>query len=89
MFSRTTIASSINKPIAKDSAISVIKLMVKPIKEIAHIAPIKDTGKVKPVITVERHVPKNKNTINTVNNTPSIKVSRTSFTELRMSSDWS
>ena len=55
MFSRTTMASSISSPIASDSAISVIVLIVKPNIHITKNAEMMDTGSVRPVMTVERH----------------------------------
>ena len=55
MFSRTTIASSINKPIASDSASSVIVFNVKLNTHMMKNAEMIDTGSVRPVMTVERH----------------------------------
>ena len=86
MFSRTTIASSINKPIDKVSANRLITLMENPATAIANNVPISAIGKVKPVITVLRHEPRNRNTIRTVNAVPSSKVSRTVVSESRTSS---
>jgi hypothetical protein len=42
--------------------------------------PISAIGSVSPVITVLRHEPRNRNTINTVSSAPSISVRFTSFT---------
>ena len=74
MFSRTTMASSINKPTHKDSAISVIMLTVKPSMYMNKKVPMMAIGKVRPVMTVERHEFKNKKTISTVSSAPSIRV---------------
>src|SRR6218665_673131 len=55
MFSRTTIASSISNPTHRLSAISVIMLIVKPNRFMHRKVPISAIGKVRPVMTVERH----------------------------------
>ncbi len=74
MFSRTTMASSISKPMHSDKAMSVIMLMVKPAMYMNKNVPITAMGNVNPVMTVERHELRNKNTIPTVNNAPSMRV---------------
>ena len=84
MFSRTTIASSINKPTHSDKAIRVIMFRVKPNMYMNKKVPMMAIGKVRPVMTVERHELRNKNTINTVSKAPSIRVWRTLFTATRM-----
>ena len=84
MFSRTTMASSINKPTHSDKAIRVIMLMVKPNMYMNKKVPMMEIGRVRPVMTVERQELRNKNTINTVNIAPSIRVWRTLFTATRM-----
>ena len=84
MFSRTTMASSISKPTHKLSAIKVIMLMVKPNRFMNKNVPMIEIGKVSPVMTVERQEFKNKNTISTVNNAPSIRVRRTLSTATRI-----
>ncbi len=84
MFSRTTIASSIRIPIASDSAISVIMFNVKPNALIARNDEITETGSVRPVMTVERHEFRNRNTMRIVSAAPSISVFWTSSTELRI-----
>ena len=84
MFSRTTMASSISKPTHKDSAMSVIMLMVKPNMLMNQNVPMIEMGSVSPVITVERHEFKNKNTMRTVSTAPSMRVLRTLSTETRI-----
>ena len=65
MFSRTTMASSINRPTASERAIRLIMLMVTLAismkKNVAMIA----IGSVRPVMMVERQELRNKNTIKT------------------------
>ena len=87
MFSRTTIASSISKPTHRLSAISVIMLMVKPKMSMKKNVPISAIGSVSPVMTVERHEFRNRNTISTVSTAPSISVRRTLSTATRMGRD--
>ena len=84
MFSRTTIASSISRPTHRLSAIKVIMLMVKPAMYMNKKEPISAMGRVRPVMTVERHEFRNKNTINTVSAAPSIRVRRTLSTDTRI-----
>ena len=84
MFSRTTMASSINRPTHKLSAIMVMVLMVKPSRYMNRKVPIKAMGKVRPVMTVLRHEFKNKNTIRMVSSAPSISVRFTLATDTRM-----
>ena len=54
MFSRTTMASSINKPTHRLRAISVMVLIVKPKMYMNKNVPIKAIGSVRPVMTVLR-----------------------------------
>ena len=54
MFSRTTIASSMSRPIASDSASSVMVFRVKSNTHMMKNAEMIDTGSVSPVMTVER-----------------------------------
>ena len=54
MFSRTTMASSISRPIASDSASSVMVFTVKPNTHMMKNAEMIEIGSVRPVITVER-----------------------------------
>jgi hypothetical protein len=54
MFSRTTIASSINRPMASESASSVMVFSVKPNTHMMKNDEMIDTGSVRPVMTVER-----------------------------------
>ena len=84
MFSRTTIASSIKRPTHSDSAISVIMLIVKPNIAMNQKVPISAIGRVRPVITVERHEFRNRKTISTVSSAPSISVRRTFSTATRI-----
>ena len=84
MFSRTTIASSINSPMHNDKAMSVTMLMVKPSKAMAKKVPMTAMGKVSPVITVERHELRNRNTMATVSKAPSTRVLRTLATDTRI-----
>ena len=60
MFSRTTIASSMRRPIASDRASSVIVFTVKPNSHITKNAEMIDTGSVRPVMTVDRQEFKNR-----------------------------
>ena len=83
MFSRTTMASSINKPIHSDNAIKVMVLSVRLKTYKQKIVPNNAIGKVKLVITVDRHEPKNKNTTVMAKIAPSNKVDCTSFNDAR------
>ena len=84
MFSRTTMASSISRPTHSDSAISVIMFTVKPNQCMNRKVPISAIGSVSPVMTVERHELRNRNTMSTVRSAPSISVWRTLSTATRM-----
>ncbi len=55
MFSRTTMASSISTPMASDSPSRLMKLSVKPHSHTAMNAVMTDVGRLRPVISVERH----------------------------------
>jgi len=81
MFSRTTMASSINSPMHRLSAIIVMKLSVKPKAFTAMNEAITEIGSVSPVITVLRHECRNRNTISTVSAAPSISVRLTPSSE--------
>ena len=84
IFSRTTMASSISKPIHSDKAMRVIILTVKPNRLMNKNVPITAMGSVNPVMMVERHELRNKNTINMVSKAPSIRVFCTLLTATRM-----
>ena len=84
MFSRTTMASSINKPMHSDKAINVTMFKVKPSMDMIQNVPMMAIGSVRPVMMVERQELRNKNTINTVSSEPSIKVFFTLFTPTRI-----
>ena len=77
MFSRTTIASSMRMPIASDSPRSDIVLSVKPNAHTATNDASTDTGSASPVMTVERHEFRNRNTTATVSAAPSSSASCT------------
>ena len=81
MFSRTTMASSINKPIHNDSAINVMKLSVKPNACNAMNVAMTEIGSVSPVMIVERHECRNRNTIRIVRTAPSRIVAFTRSSE--------
>ena len=66
MFSRTTMASSMRRPMHSDSAISVRKLSVKPNAYSAMNVAITAIGSVRPVMIVLRQLCRNRNTISTV-----------------------
>ena len=63
---------------------SVIMLMVKPKMLMNQNVPINEMGSVKPVMTVERHEFKNKNTMRMVSSAPSMRVRRTLSTATRI-----
>ena len=87
MFSRTTIASSISRPIASERPISVSTLSVKPKARMTMKPATTETGSVRPVITVERQEFRNRNTIRTVSRPPISIVTFTSSTDSRMKSE--
>ena len=87
MFSRTTMASSMSRPTESVSAISVIMLMVNPNRFMKKKVPMSAMGNVSPVMTVERHEFRNRNTISTVSSAPSMSVRRTLSTDTRMGRD--
>ena len=74
MFSRTTIASSIRIPIASERPSSDIVLSVNPHAYTATKLATTETGSAIPVMTVERHELRNRNTTSTVSSAPSISV---------------
>ncbi len=71
MFSRTTMASSMSRPMHSDSAISVRKLSVKPKAYSAMNVAITAMGSVRPVMIVLRQLCRNRKTISTVRPAPS------------------
>ena len=87
MFSRTTIASSMRRPIARDSAISVMTLSVIPMKFMTMKEEMTEIGRVSPVITVERHELRKQKTMKIVRIPPRIRVVWTSSTESRIMID--
>jgi hypothetical protein len=84
MFSRTTIASSISRPTHRLSAIIVMPLIVKPNRYMNRKVPISAIGSVRPVMTVERQLFRNRKTMSTVSTAPSISVRCTLATETRI-----
>ena len=84
MFSRTTMASSINRPTHRLIAISVMLLIVKPKMYMNRKVPISAIGSVSPVMTVERQEFRNRKTISTVSSAPSISVRCTLATPTRI-----
>jgi hypothetical protein len=77
MFSRTTMASSIRMPIASDRPSSDIVFRVKPKAHTATNEASTLTGSASPVMTVERHELRKRNTTSTVSRAPSISASCT------------
>ena len=63
MFSRTTIASSISRPMHSDRAISVMKFSVKPKTYTAVKVAITEIGSVRPVMMVLRQECRKRNTM--------------------------
>ncbi len=86
MFSRTTIASSISRPMHSDSAISVRKLSVKPNMYTATKVAITEIGSVRPVMMVLRQECRNRNTMKTVSSAPSMIVIFTPFSAFSIQS---
>ncbi len=84
MFSRTTMASSISRPMASDRPISVRMFSVKPRAFMTMKVLITDTGSASPVITVLRQLLRKMKTMKTVSRPPSNRVTFTSSTESRM-----
>ena len=84
MFSRTTIASSMSMPMARDRPIRVMTFRVKPKSLITVKAAITEMGRVRPVITVERQEFRKTKTMSTVRMPPMIMVRFTSWMESRM-----
>ena len=84
MFSRTTIASSMSIPMARERPIRVMTLMVKPNAFMAAKAAITEMGRVRPVMTVERQEFRKRKTIRTVRMPPMIIVVFTSWMDSRM-----
>ena len=84
MFSRTTMASSIRRPIASESAISVMTLSVIPRKYMTMNEEMTEIGSVSPVMTVERQELRKQKTIRTVRMPPRISVFCTSSTDSRI-----
>ena len=75
MFSRTTMASSIRMPMDSESPSSDMVFNVKPKAHTAMKLASTDTGKARPVMTVERQELRNRNTTSTVSSAPSISAS--------------
>ena len=86
MFSRTTMASSISRPMHSDSAISVRKFSVKPNMYTAMKVAITEIGSVSPVMMVLRHECRKRNTMKTVRSAPSTIVVFTPFSAFSMKS---
>ena len=68
---------------ASESPSSDIVLSVKPSAQTAMKAEIVDTGRARPVMTVERHEFRKRKTTSTVSSAPSTSASSTFRTELR------
>ena len=83
MFSRTTMASSIRMPIASDRPISDIVSRLNPSAQTAMKLASTEIGSATPVITVERHEFKNRNTTSTVSSAPRNSASSTLRTARR------
>ena len=81
MFSRTTMESSMSRPMHRLSAIMVMKFNVKPKAYTAMKLLITAIGRVSPVMMVLRQLCRNRNTIATVSSAPSINVWRTPLSE--------
>ena len=77
IFSRTTMASSINTPIASESPSNVMKLSVNPQAHTAINAAITEVGKASAVISVERHELRNAYTTKIVSTAPNNSASIT------------
>ena len=84
MFSRTTMASSMSMPMAKDRAIRVSTFRVIPMKFITVKEEMTEMGRVRPVMTVERQEFRKQKTIRMVRKPPRTRVSSTSRTESRI-----
>ncbi len=82
MFSRTTMASSIRMPMASDNPIRDMVFKVKPKAQTAMNEESTETGRARPVITVERQELRKRKTTNTVRRAPSSRASSTFLTEL-------
>ena len=87
MFSRTTMASSMSIPMARERPIRVSTFRVKPNAFMAMNAATTEMGRVSPVMTVERHEFRNRNTMRTVRMPPMIIVVFTSWMESRMNAE--
>ena len=81
MFSRTTMASSMRMPMASERPRSDIVLSVKPKTHTLMNAARTETGRARPVMTVERHELRKRKTTSTVRSAPSRSVVCTSRTE--------
>ena len=79
MFSRTTIASSMSTPMAKDKPSKLMKLSVKPHSHTAMKAVITEVGSDRAVMSVERQEFKNTYTTKIVRPAPKINASTTLF----------
>ena len=89
MFSRTTIASSMSRPMASDSAISVIMFSVMPRKYMTMNDEMTEIGSVRPVMTVERQELRKQKTMRMVSRPPRSSVFMTSATDSRMNTELS
>ena len=81
MFSRTTMASSMRRPIASDGAMSLMMFSVIPRKCMAMNEEMTEIGSVSPVMTVERQELRKRKTIRTVRMPPMIEVVVASWTD--------
>ena len=84
MFSRTTIASSMRSPTARESAIIVMTLSDIPRSFMTRNDDITEIGSVRPVITVERQELMKQKTIRIVRMPPMIRVCWTSSRDSRV-----
>ncbi len=75
MFSRTTMASSINMPMASERAMRVMTFKVIPRAFMTMKAEMTEMGRVTPVMTVERQELMKQKTMSTVRMPPMIRVS--------------
>ncbi|MBK8230220.1 MAG: hypothetical protein IPK72_06460 [Candidatus Eisenbacteria bacterium] len=89
MFSRTTMASSIRIPVARERAIRVMVFRVNPKAKSAINAAMIETGSVRPVMTVERQELRKVKTTRTVRIAPITIVTSTSSTDSRIQTELS
>ena len=79
MFSRTTIASSMRKPMASESAINDIMLRVNPMTYMKKKVEMTDVGSARAEITVERQSSMKRKITNTAIKPPNTRSRRTSW----------